>query len=252
MPLEHNVFDISLLRKNPDAFILLCQKAIHITVKQYTKSGMFDKEEHDDIIQTVNEKLIEKLPSIAVHFSGEVLLQTYINVVIRRICLQLYKGRNKVVETIPLSEHIQADGGPDLDLIIEAEIQRFHTIMQLYQDDRFKMVICFKLHYRLPLRRYEIVRWCPKILKDDKESLMMTFGGMYEEMEVEKVFEEIAAMFNKYEEKAVHGDSIRRWTKAHVEKTIKLLNGTPPRRTHSDESLKILLDKYSMQLPKLT
>lgn len=252
MPIDQNEFDISLLRRDPDAFLILCQKYIHINVKYYIKRGMFDRSEYDDIVQMVNELLIRKLPSIAAHFSGEVLLRTYVGVVLQNICLQIYRQQKNTVITIPLPETLAHNSSPEHDLIIEGELKRLHTVLQMYHDDRFKILICFKLHLRIPLQRSDITKWCPAIHDDDRELLMMAFGGMFEEMSVETVFETITRMFNKYEHKKTFGDSTRRWTKAQIVKTLKLLNGNPPQRAHNEETLKILLDKYSPDASPLT
>ena len=59
---SHDELDITLLRADPNAFILQCQNIINIFVKKYIGSGMFNGDDKDDIVQSINEVLIKKIP----------------------------------------------------------------------------------------------------------------------------------------------------------------------------------------------
>lgn len=245
MSFNHDAFDISVLRSDPDAFILGCQKIIRTNVKLYIASRMFSANDEDDIVQTINEELIKKLQTIATQYKSNARLLTYMSVVIRNTCLQIYKQQEKHLTTTPYPEIPPArHSNPLNDMIITDEVRRLQTIVELYHRKRFKLVLCLKLHFRMPVLERDIRNYFPAITKEDKDMLISTFFTAYDTMSVEDVFETIGPMFTKYDGVTTTWKSIRRWTLDHIGRVIILLNGDPPQRAYNEESLKILFDYY--------
>jgi RNA polymerase sigma factor (sigma-70 family) len=245
MSRNQDVFDISVLRKNPQAFILGCQQIIHICVRQYIGTKMFKSEEMDDMIQSVNEELIKKLPVISEQFNGTAQLRTYMGVIIKNICLKLYRDAPKNENIFPISAtmpHYLND--PANKLIITDEIQRFDTLLTLLPNVRNKTIFYMKLYLKIPIDESDISRYLPMILLSDKERLMKTFGTDYTDLTIDEIFEIAAPVINRCEQKHSSADSHRRLAFEKVQHFIKVLNGDPPLQNYTEESLKTLIEEY--------
>ncbi|NUN70716.1 MAG: sigma-70 family RNA polymerase sigma factor, partial [Bacteroidetes bacterium] len=101
MDLATHTLDFELLRRDRNRFILQCQRTIAIIVRFHIQKGMFPASEFDDIVQSVNEELIRRLDGVARNFNGSVMLSTYMNVVIRNICLRIHERRLRAPVTEP-------------------------------------------------------------------------------------------------------------------------------------------------------
>ena len=248
MSRTNEVLNISLLRSNKGEFVLRCQPIIRFIVQRYTASGMFKANNVPDIIQTVNEKLIKRLTSTENNFDGSVLMATYINVVIRNICLRIHERERAAVKTISLTEINQhSDDDNDRALMIEEEIQRLELAMKLCGTQRFKILVCMKVYFRLSITKNEIMKCFNDITEMEKQTLSNRFGGIYDDsFEIEN-FNLLAVMINKKENKNTSGNSTRRWTEENIRKVLILLNGDPPNRTHTRETLKFLLEHCSLK-----
>ena len=244
MPIQHRILDISLLRADPDAFIVACQRIIDIVVRQFIGSGLFDKEDHDDIIQTINERLIHKLHVIDSQYNGLVLFATYLNVVIRNICLQIHRQQKRKKNTIPLFEITTEFGEPDNAIFIEEEIQRFRIIIQLFHKKKFRILLCLKIYFRIPIDEKNILNCFPQISDKHHEHLFVLFGTPFETMNGDEIFKTLTNILNIYEGKKNEPDSIRHWILDQITRILILLNGNPPRRAHNLETLKILLEHH--------
>ncbi len=248
MSSNNEALNISLLRSNKNEFVLHCQPIIGFIVQHYIVIGMFKENNASDIIQTVNEELIRRLTSVENNFDGSVLMATYINVVIRNICLRIYERERAAIKTIPLAEIFQpSDDDSDRTLMIEEEIQRLELAMKLCGTQRFKILVCMKVYFRLSITKNEIMKCFNDITEMEKQTLYNRFGGIYDDsFEIEN-FNLLAVMINKKENKNTSGNSTRRWTEENIRKVLILLNGDPPNRTHTRETLKFLLEHCSLK-----
>lgn len=249
---HHEQLSISLLRDDPEAFLRHCQPIIEICVHQYTASGMFPYTEAKDIMQSVNERLIKRLDSIARNYSGRVLLRTYLNVTIRNICLRLYEERNSAIKTIRIhEEHGNYSVDPTDAIAVDEELSRLHTVLHLFNTERHKIYLGMKLYLKIPLRNEDLVNWSARLGAADKKLLISSFGGNYSEMSMLGIFTTFAPVWNKIERSNARPQSIEWWANKNVNIIIKLMNGNPPRRSHSKETLQVLLsEEYSRHLNK--
>ncbi|MFA6541639.1 MAG: hypothetical protein WCT99_08545 [Bacteroidota bacterium] len=236
--------DISLLQSDQGAFLMQCQNIVGIVVRKSIASGMFNKTDEEDIVQSVNEILFTKLPSIKSLYSGKSLLQTYVGAVIQNICRDLYWENANTIESVAVwdeKEELTVD--PTSEMYFQDELERFKTIMEMYGTTAGKIILCLKIQYRLMITQEEIEQSFPVAFKKYKRTLM-EFTGPYEFLSVQQSFELLAAAFNRQERKQTHWDSLRRWTMKKTKRIITLLNGTPPVRAHNYDSVKILLEEY--------
>ncbi len=249
---QHDQLTLSLLRDDPEEFLRHCQPIIRICVRQYLASGMFPYAEEKDIIQSVNEKLFAKLEAIDRHYTGRVQLRTYLNAAIRNMCLRIHEERHHTVKTIQIhEEHGHYTIDPTDAIVIDEELERLHVVLQLFYEERHKLYIVMKLYFKIPLRTADISRWDKRIHSAKKRLLLSSFGKHYSEMTINEIFSTFAPVWNSVERTLTAPKSIERWANEQINTIIKLMNGNPPRRAHSKETLQVLLsEEYSRHLNK--
>jgi RNA polymerase sigma factor (sigma-70 family) len=245
MPTQTDTLEIDLLRTNRNAFILQCQRIIELVIKQYIKTGMFRSSRFQDTVQSVNVALIKRLDSIEKNYNGSVLLNTYMNVVIRNICLRLYEQERSAIETEELTDAVTIhDHGHLNALLIQDEIRRFSRAMQMFGEKRAKIIICFKIYYRIPLTGTELRSFFDTASDKELAQLEERFGGNYDEtLEIDN-FNFIVPLMNVKEQNSTTGSSLRRWTLEYISRMISLMNGTPPLKAHTKETIRTLFEQH--------
>lgn len=207
-------------------------------------------------MQSINERLFLNLPLIERNYNGRVLLRTYVSVIIKNICLRINKERTKDIKTIPNTiREPQAAyvHDPANALIIQEELERFRAILQIFPAEREKLYVCMKLYFKIPLLPLDIFNWSRNIVYvNHREYLLSMFGGNYQHMTAEEIFTAFAPVMRSYENKKVNGKTLYFWTNEQVNAFIKMLNGNPPRRTHTKETLHLLLNEEYEQTSKQT
>jgi len=242
-----HTLDIILLRTDKDEFILRCQRIVKIVVKHFIKNRLFSAHHIHDIIQSVNEELIKRLPSIEKNFNGKVLLVTYMNVVIRNICLDIHDSERHELNTVSLEtfDHPAEESEIFRTLNIDDELHRLIMALKLYNAQAPKIIICLKIYFRLPVTKQEINECFTLSTYLDRNSIFTLLGGNYDErLEVEN-FNIIAPSMNRQEGNTTSGASLRRWTQDHLYKVITILNGKSRHRSHTKETVKTLLEHYT-------
>jgi len=242
---------LELLRNNPEQFIRLCQPIVDICIHQYQESGRFPYGDEKDISQTVNEHLINSLESIKKQYNGRVLLRTYMGVVIKNICYQVYKKEyaNKA-KIIPLRpDHAVYEPDPADTFLLEKELERLYTVLQLFPTERHKIYLGMKLFFKIPLLPQDVLRWKPNIEKQHYTLLMTTFGTTYGTMSLGNIFKKLAPVWNVVERNRTSGPGIQRWINDRIQRIITLMNGNPPRRAYTKKLLQHLLsEEYARSL----
>jgi RNA polymerase sigma factor (sigma-70 family) len=248
MPIPNDTLDIALLRTNTHEFILRCQRIIELIVKQFIKSGMFAPSQFEDVVQSVNEEMIRRLSGIERNYNGSVLLSTYMNVVIRNICLRIREREQSQLQTEPLTDEQIPNGTDHLNaLLIQEEYQRLATALRLFDTKRTKIILCFRIYFRTPIPVKDIRSCFPSAAPGDHQYLHQRFGGNYDDrLEIDN-FNDIAPYMNGQEQNTTSGESLRRWTLEYLSRIIKLMNGTPPVKAHTKETIRILFEQFSME-----
>lgn len=249
MPSNNSVLDISLLRNNPTEFLLRCQRIIHICVKQFIASGMFNAEDELDMVQTVNEELIAKLPAIEAQYNGMALMQTYMNTIIQNICLKIYRKSHQTVKTAPLQTvmtHLSND--PSNNIIIHQELERFHAILQMLHGKRYKVLFFVRLYLGIQMKPADLRDILHQMTLEERKKLSETLLKGGDEYSIPQRFEHMAAVYNKYSKrKKVSPIALQRWTERQINLLITLLNGNPPVRYYTQESLTVLIEEYYLR-----
>jgi hypothetical protein len=243
-PIE--ALDITLLRNNKNEFVIRCQRIISIIVRHYTLTGMFLMADFEDVKQSVTLELIDRLPLIEKNYNGKVLLTTYVDVVIKNICLQIHKNESHSISAISLSEiYTQNVENSEGSSAISHEVKRFTAVLKLYRSKRIKILVCLKAYFSIPVSSTELKQCFRGITDEDIHRLSDVFEKQTPAEETFSHFNLLASMMNKYEQASVTETSLRHWTNIMIQKLIRLMNGDPPRRTYTKDSLRILLEHYS-------
>jgi len=208
---------------------------------------MFAPGEADDVKQAVAEGLLKRMESIRAHFNGSTLVRTYLSVIIRNICLEIRRStgtRPQTVLSMPDDESLTAGASedPDNQALIGEVISTFHALLMQYGRNAPKILLMLKLRFRLPVSTADILKWYPGCSRENLDAVLGVFGGDYESMPDHEVYRSMTPVMNEAEGKLNSSDALRKWTSAKIAEVLELLNGTPPVSTHTEETLKILLE----------
>lgn len=243
--MTENDKDIGLLRSDPHTLILKYQETVKIIVKKYILAGVFRASDFEDIVQEVNMALLAKIPAMQLQYNGTSLFKTYFSVIVRNICMKEHAKTNREVKI----EQKDITGFIDRahveeKIVLEKEIQRFRAILSLYYRQRPKLLLCLKLHYRIPLTPEDINLWNPKCSFSDREMLLENFGSNFDRKDDVEIYKIITPVMNKNEKKSNSIDAVRKWTDSKISEIIQLLNGNPKKMNYNEDTLKTLVDDF--------
>ncbi len=242
-----NLAELDLFYRDPHAFLLRYQETLQIIVRIYIRCGMFRAQDSEDIIQSLNERLLERFPSIRARFNGSTMIRTYLSAVVRNLCIDLYHDRKRVPNGIPL-EAIAPVSRPDVAGRYDIEHTRrlFRAVLKQfdYRLELPRLLFCLKLRYRIPIERKDVLQWYPSCQPKDLASTVGKFGGNYESLTDKEIYELITPLLNQVDGRSNTPEAIRRWTKERIDNIIELLNGSPPSGSFDEETLEILVEDY--------
>lgn len=242
-----NQKDIELLQHDPQGLLLRYQATLHIIVRSYVRSGMFRAQDTDDIIQTLNEELLRRLPAIRAQYNGSSLLKTYLSAIVRHLCINIYHEGSSQPEEVPLEDHTGAQN-PQVTIRYDIEHTRkvFRAVLKQfdYKLELPRLLFLLKLRYRLPIEKEDILKCYPNCSQTDLNGLLKILGRDFEAMQDREIFELITPVLNKADGRANSPEAIRKWTKGRVDSIIELLNGSPPTAAFDEETIKILVEDF--------
>lgn len=244
--MTNNENDISLLYEKPTDLIKKYQKTIEIIVKKSIKKGLFRAEDIDEIIQTINEKLlVERIKRMQFQYNHASSFATYFSKVVQNLCLEIYR-KNKQFKN---NTENDADDQPVSDeewdyltnLFIQDELKRLESIFKLYCKSRPKVELCLKLIFRLDVTTEDILKYCPECPDCNITEILSKLNN--NELTDNEIYEIVTPIFNKCEKKNNSVDAIRKWTSLKREEIITILNSDASAK-YDKETLEILLSKY--------
>lgn len=243
--LDSKVFNATVLREQPNDFIVGCQPLIDMCVRYYIKKKLFSLDDKQDIIQSVNESLIMQLPKISEQYNGMSSLESYMSVIIYNMCLKIHRDDPAPPPPVGISEgRSGVHDEPATGLIIRQELEIFRTILILLYRNRNKFILFAKYYFCLPVTENDIRRVFPSIHFHDISRLISLSESHHDKEPIEDIFKAIAPFIAKYEGTKVDPDSLRRWTIRTINQVVRQLNGDPPESAHTSETLKELIDEY--------
>ncbi len=245
-----NSSELELLRNDPRGFLLAVQDIIEIIVRKFILSGLFGPRDHDDIVQTINEELLKKLPVISARYNGKALLRTYVSAIIRNICLKMHERQLREPVSVPLGESVAADPEEFRDTAADGALlirvrRTFRAILQQYdyRDQLPQLRLYLKLRYRIRVTSEDILSWHPRCSLADRKQILSVFGGKYEEMEEKEIYRVITPIANKAQGKQNSEDAARKWLRTRLDEILELLNGSG-KTAFDEDSLGILVEDY--------
>jgi len=244
-----NQTDIDLFNRDPHAFLALYQEKLRIIVKTYVHCGMFRPQDFDDVLQTLNENLLLRIPSIKAHFRGTTVFRTYLGAIVRNLCIDLYRIQHaqRRPRTIPIEE---AFPSPHTDMTVLHDIRHirrvFRAILQQfdYRLELPRLLFCLKLRYRIPIERTDILKWYAGCDRKDLRRLVRSFSGNYEHRTDGEIYARVTPLLNRADGRENTPEAIRRWTGERISNILDLLNGSPPTASFDEETLKILVEDF--------
>ena len=242
-----NQADLDLFHRDPHGFLLRYQETLQIIVKIYVQCGMFRAQDLDDILQTLNEELLLRLPTIRARFNGSTVLRTYLSAVVRNLCIDLYHAGKREPKVVPLDEtiplpHTDVTGRYDIEharRVFRAVLKQFDYKLELP-----RLLFCLKLRYRIPIERMDVLKWYPACRRKDLTSILKTFARNYEALTDKEISELITPLLNQADGRSNTPEAIRRWTKERIGNILDLLNGSPPTASFNEETLEILVEDF--------
>jgi RNA polymerase sigma factor (sigma-70 family) len=243
--MTENDYEVSLLHSDHNRLIVLYQPIVIIIVRKYIGLGLFRRDDFDEIVQTVNERLLAKVNVIREQYNGSSLLKTYISSIIRNICLKMYDDtkRHAYLHLADDSAIVDPDSLHDR-YAIEDEREAFRTVLTLFRKHRSKLFLLLKVMYRLPVSETEIREWFPQSHLKEAREIAGLFDGDYGPMTDGEIYRSLTPFLNRWEGKKTTHDALRKWIDSKLSEIITVLNGDPPTKSHSPESLKILIEDY--------
>jgi DNA-directed RNA polymerase specialized sigma24 family protein len=243
--MTENEKDIQMLRTDPGGLILKYQETVKIIVKKYILAGMFKPSDFEDIVQEITSALLVKIPAMQSHYNGTSLFKTYFSVIVRNICVKEHaKFKKEITADQEDTGGLTDRGHGEENILFEEEAQRLRNILSLYYRQRPKLLLCLKLHYRIPITHEDIRLWYPQCGSQDCDMLLKHFGVNFDMQNDVEIFRTLTPVMNRNEGKLNSVDAVRKWTDSKIHEIIKLLNGNPQRRNHNEETLKILVDDF--------
>jgi RNA polymerase sigma factor (sigma-70 family) len=246
-PPADNQKDLALLKSDLQALQLRHQGTVQIIVRRYISSGMFEKEDFEDIVQSVNEQLIVRMPSIQSGFNGTTLFRTYFSAIVRNICLSLYKGNQRQPKMYRIDELVHSGKDATSDQYhIEQARRLFKVVLKQfdYKTDLPRLLFLLKVRYKIQVREEDVLGWYPRCPRQDLSTLLDVFGRDYQDLKEREIYVLLAPIFNRAMDKENSPDALRKWTVGKIAQIIELLNGNPPRAAFDEDTIKILLEDF--------
>jgi hypothetical protein len=243
MPHDSNQWDIELLYKNPTQLIIDNHKLIKNIIFLFVRSGGFRFDEHNEIMQHVNEELLNRIPTIQKQFQGKSLLKTYLTTIIKNICNEVIRTKTRT-NFINYNEIYAVESSNEAinTLIFKDEMVRLRKAIGFYVKQKAKIILCLKLKFKMPFDYSDFKNVNTNVTQTEFNKFVHQISS-YQDCSDTIIFYALTEIFNKYENKTNTSDSLRRWIKLKINELIIILNGSPPSSNYNEETLQILFEK---------
>lgn len=245
--MDRNSFEIELLRKDPGKLLLEYQEMIRAIVRLQMSKGLLGFSDQDDLVQEVNQKLLERMPKIQSQFNGGSKLRTYFSVIIRNICLEVFRRPGIVCEpeSNPYGTHEISVEPVDV-FLIRQECEKLKRVLLLMGRHGLILNILLRMLSDLPVSIRDLEEFVRYDNTDhDLNSLLDELNQSLGEMKKQK-FQVASKVISLLGGKSIMPDSLRKWYLTKLNECLKLMNGNPPTSAYDADSLGILMEKLSL------
>ncbi len=217
-------------------------------VMRYVSKSSIPKREKEDVEMAIIEKILKQQDKINASFQNRSNIKTYYIAVINRMCCEVIRNESKhwySVSDLEIERVAERESllgmKTDRPLIIKKEIKRLSNIMLFFNEDRYKILIFLKFLFDIPISENEVQKYCKGNIKG-----VRPIFNRDESMSQADIYNVLAHITNRVEDKDVKGDAIRMWLNKNIELILKRLNDHDE-SNHCRESLKILLEMEDSQ-----
>ena len=236
----------TILSCHPNTIVLIYRPLI----MRFLAKKQPNAEEREDLLQEVTARLISKKLSriqerYDCNFKKLPTFTSYFMVTVRNIYIDIIRERNNpMYRTEPIERAERTVGQPEptpLDhLLINEELTKFHYLLSMYHKSRAKIEICLKLKNRIQIGKTEAERFLPQISDDDISQITDDFRNSKEK----DIFKKAIEVFNKYTDKIIKSDTLRKWTASKSEEIMKHMNKTHDHEVYNAGNFSELVNLY--------
>ena len=238
--------DYQIFLADPNRILIKYQGLFGYIISFYVASGMIPTDEKEDMLQTVNLELLERVRSIRIHYNGSTLFRTYCAAIVRNICLaHVRKERSARPPRRFLVRGVEVEDGSVTDRYsLQRGREIFRAIMVQFGDAGPKLRIMMKLRYALPLSREDILAWWPSCGNREMRRLMEGFGGEYGALNEKDKFLLFSPFCYAAEGKVTGPDAQRKWVSWQIMKIHRLMKRAFPESAFDDKDIRALFEDY--------
>lgn len=240
-----NENDVYLLMNKPNDLIIKYQYLVEFFVRKYISIGHIEAYKQDDFKQSVNEAILNKIPTIQKHYNKKTILRTYLSVVISNLCYDNVYKQKKSLVTITINDDNTSSEQEEIltGIIIDNEFDRIKKILRLYNKQQKTIEFILKVYFRFPITKEEFSDLSENLKIEDFEDTLNKINEKNTCTDT-VLFEYLTPILNKINNKNNSNDAVRKWIKCKIAEIIQLVNGTPSRANYTNETLQILMEKY--------
>lgn len=256
----HDFEDFHLLDNHSPQLAVKYYSIVHSRVLSYVNTRNLKESEAEDVIQTVQEKLILKIQGGQLaNFQGDSLVRTFLFRVIENLIRDVLKSLRTKKAKITSSEaelkahHAVEDSAfKSLAGKIDTEQQSniLAYLLKLYRDkDRQKFELSTKVNYQIVLKEKDLKDL--NLSSDYKVELLVVFGKDYTNFSAEDLWKNLIVFTNQIDGKNNSFEALWKWFVRHRNwMTVKILfvqryNGALQKKMSEGE--KKLLSKISVR-----
>jgi RNA polymerase sigma factor (sigma-70 family) len=246
-----NEVDIQLLQTDPAQLVVKYRSYIRQSIRQYL---FVRADELDDLVQDFSIRLLDGgLLRMQASYDGRRSVKNYLRGYIRNLCSDEYKKTRSQKHTLvqwgrePLEHQAQIQDVAEMSLLLQEELLRLQRALALFSRNRSRFELCLKLFVRQPIAQSDWNSYSPMALECiacHDASLSEYLLNGYREDTDKDIFARVIAVLNCCEGTDNTSDSLRKWSKDRINQLCNVLNGDPPMRQYTPDSLQVLLAHY--------
>ncbi len=202
------------------------------------------KSELEDVRMGMVEKYLQQEGKIAQGFKGNSQKSTYAYAVLNRMCCSIIRQEFKHWQNTEQSNENDAAHSTSIlssaeQLLIDDEIRYLRKCITLL-NDKYKAVIFIAFYFLLKARMTFISVYD----KAFQEHGLLQLLNPDKVSSKGEIFENLALVQNKAEEKNVKADAVRMWLNKEMKRLIGRMNGPFGRANYNNESFQILFEYF--------
>jgi len=212
-------------------------------VNRFIANKHIPRREKEDVQMAIVEKFLIKRTRIFNSFQGKSKISTYCIAVLNRMCLEIIR---KEIKHWNLSEdkykEIREDKGLDSidNLIIIDEIRFLKNIIELFYDEKDKIVLFLAYYYQLNINKTIISEYDNNYINHNLLKLFEYPKNITKGL----IFENLTKAANIVENRNNKNDATRIWLNKIINSIIIKLNSPFQRANYNKESLEVLFEYY--------